>query len=48
MGKDELAARLRVPVTLLDAWIRGMASIPDRKVLQLADLLDKLGRSEKV
>lgn len=47
LGKDELAAQLRVPQQLLDAWIRGLATMPDRKLLQLADLLDKFGRPEK-
>lgn len=47
LGKDELAAQLRVPQQLLDAWMRGLATMPDRKLLQLADLLDKFGRPEK-
>lgn len=47
IGHDELAIRLGVPPTLLDAWIRGMASMPDRKLLQLADLLENFGRTEK-
>jgi hypothetical protein len=47
LGKDELAAQLRVPQQLLDAWVRGLATMPDRKLLQLADLLDRFGRREK-
>lgn len=47
LGTDELAARLRVPRHLLDVWIRGLATMPDRKVLPLADLLDKLADSKK-
>ena len=47
LGKDELAAQLRVPQQLLDAWMRGLATMPDRKLLQLADLLDRFGRPEK-
>lgn len=47
LGKDELAAQLRVPQQLLDAWMRGLSTMPDRKLLQLADLLDKFGRPEK-
>jgi hypothetical protein len=47
LGKDELAAQLRVPQQLLDAWVRGLATMPDRKLLQLADLLDRFGRPEK-
>jgi hypothetical protein len=41
MGRDLLAAGLRVPPTLLDAWLSGHASIPQRKLLMLADLVEK-------
>jgi hypothetical protein len=47
LGKDELAARLGVPKHLLDVWLRGLATMPDRKLLPLADLLDKLADSKK-
>jgi len=47
VGKEELAAQLRVPQELLDAWMRGLATMPDRKLLALADLLDRFGRPEK-
>jgi hypothetical protein len=47
LGPEELAARLNVPVTLLDAWIRGLASMPDRKLLPLADVLEELNDSKK-
>jgi hypothetical protein len=47
VGKEELAAQLRVPPELLDAWMRGLATMPDRKLLALADLLDRFGRPEK-
>ena len=43
LGRTELARRLNVPESLLEAWIAGLASMPDRKLLSLADLLDKLG-----
>ncbi len=39
-GQDRVATALRVPVHLLQAWLHGHASMPDRKLLQLADLLD--------
>lgn len=42
VGEDKLAARLRVPVSLLDVWLRGLATMPDRKLLMLADLLEEL------
>lgn len=48
VGKEELAKALNVPVTLLDIWLRGLATMPERKVLPLADLLlEKLERREK-
>jgi hypothetical protein len=47
MGIDELAAALKSPAHLVAAWMRGHASMPDRKLLMLADLLEKLGRPEK-
>jgi hypothetical protein len=43
LGPAELAKRLNVPESLLTAWMSGHASMPDRKLLVLADLLDKLG-----
>ena len=42
VGTEKLAARLRVPTTLLDVWLRGLATMPDRKLLLLADLLEDL------
>ena len=43
VGRDALAARLNVPATLLDVWLRGHATMPDRKLFALADLIDTLG-----
>ena len=40
LGRTDLAVRLKVPVALLDAWIAGHGSMPDRKLALLADLLD--------
>ena len=40
MGREELAIRLKVPVDLLDAWMRGLATMPDRKLALLADAFD--------
>jgi hypothetical protein len=42
MGRDALASRLNVPNHLLDTWLNGHASIPDRKLLALIDILDKV------
>ena len=47
MGIDELALALKSPRSLVEAWMQGHASMPDRKLLMLADVLDKLGRPEK-
>ena len=43
IGQGELAKRLNIPESLLQAWISGHASMPDRKLLMLAALLDQLG-----
>jgi hypothetical protein len=43
VGRHELAVRLGSPVSLIEAWMQGMATMPDRKFLQLVDLLDELG-----
>ena len=42
LGRDQLAVRLKIPRSLLDAWMGGHASMPDRKLLALADLLERL------
>jgi hypothetical protein len=42
LGRERVAARLSVPETLLQAWIDGHASMPERKFLVLADLLEEL------
>ena len=47
IGMDALATGLRVPVPLLQAWIDGHASMPDRKFLALADMLDGLSDPPK-
>jgi len=41
MGRDQLAQRLKVPEELLDAWMRGLSSMPDRKLILLANILDQ-------
>jgi hypothetical protein len=46
-GLEEVASALKVAPNLVDAWMNGHASMPDRKLLPLADFLDKLGRPEK-
>jgi hypothetical protein len=46
-GMEDVASALKVAPNLVDAWMSGHASMPDRKLLVLADFLDKLGRPEK-
>ena len=46
-GKHELAARLRIPETLLEAWIRGDVTMPDGQLLALAAVLDNLANPKK-
>jgi hypothetical protein len=42
VGREELAVRLKIAATELDAWMQGSISMPDRKLLALAGILDKL------
>ena len=47
VGQDQLAARLGIPKTLLQAWIQGDATMPDGKLLALAAILNELAGSKK-
>jgi hypothetical protein len=38
-GREAMSIQLRVPLSLLDVWLRGLATMPDRKLLLLADLI---------
>jgi DNA-binding transcriptional regulator YiaG len=42
---DDLARRLHVPLTVLQAWMRGDATIPDAKLMDLARVMDGLSRN---
>ena len=46
MGMDALALALKVPRHLLEAWLYGHATMPDRKLLMLIDALERLDRGE--
>ena len=46
MGQQELAARMKVPPPLLEAWINGRATMPDRKLIALANVLDKVAHGK--
>ena len=43
-GPDELSARLKSPPELIQTWINGHATMPQRKFLVLVDLLDEIDR----
>ena len=48
IGRQALALHLKVPEDLLMAWIDGHATMPDRKLLLFADLLDKLADTPRL
>jgi hypothetical protein len=48
VGIKQVAVHLRSPVAVVDLWVRGLAPMPDRKLLPLADLLDKLADDKVV
>ena len=41
-GMEKVSKELRATREVLDLWLRGLAPMPDRKMLPLADLLDRL------
>jgi hypothetical protein len=41
MGEEELAVAMKVPRHLLQAWMSGHASMPDRNLMLLIEALDK-------
>ena len=40
LGRATVAARLNVPLVLLDDWIEGYPPLPDWKVTALVELID--------
>ena len=42
LGQRQLAERLNVTPNTLDLWLRGLARMSDRKLLELAALVDEL------
>ena len=46
VGLKEVAAQLRAPVELVMLWSRGLVVMPDRKLIPLTDLLQKLSKPE--
>jgi hypothetical protein len=43
LGPDELSTRLQSPPELIQTWINGHATMPERKFLRLVDVLDEIG-----
>ena len=41
-GERQLCERLNVTPQTMDLWTRGLARMPDRKLLELAAILDEL------
>ena len=46
LGRKELAAGLKVSEALVEAWIAGVAEMPDRRLLLLAELLEKFAEKQ--
>jgi hypothetical protein len=46
IGKEELAVRLKVAQSLLDAWIGGHATMPDRMLMRLVDILNEQSKND--
>jgi ribosome-binding protein aMBF1 (putative translation factor) len=46
MGRDQLAQRLGIPSAVFDDWIRGDATMPDGKLMELARVLDMVSREQ--
>jgi len=47
LGRQELAKRFNVSESLLDAWIRGDASMPHGGLFTLADILESWANRNK-
>ena len=42
LGPDDLSVRLQVPPELIQTWINGHATMPERKFHRLLDLLGEV------
>jgi transcriptional regulator with XRE-family HTH domain len=47
LGKEKVAASLKVSINLLESWIRGDGSVPDGKLLALAAELVRFAEPKK-
>lgn len=46
LGPDELSKRLGAPPELIQTWLNGHATVPERKVMALIDLIDQMGPAD--
>lgn len=44
LGPEELARRLNMPATVLEAWLCGTATMPDGKLMDLARLFHRISQ----
>ena len=47
LGRERLAKRLGVPLSLLENWMRGDVTMPDGKLLELAAALVELAKPQQ-
>ena len=47
VGRDALASGLKVPMTVLDAWLSGNGAMPDGKLSALIRVLDEVSNPPK-
>jgi hypothetical protein len=47
VGRDALASGLKVPMTVLDAWLSGNGTLPDGKLSALIQVLDEISKPQK-
>jgi DNA-binding transcriptional regulator YiaG len=47
LGRDVLAARLKVDEPTVQKWIEGQGEMPNRTLLALADLIDEIDGGRK-
>lgn len=44
LGRELLAAKMRVPPTQLDAWAHGESEMSDGKLIRLSEILDEYAK----
>ena len=43
LGRQQVAIRLAIPLAILDDWSKGIAPMPDAKLVALVNLIDETG-----